>query len=165
VNPGRPETRTASFEPAGKPVRSRTSGRFWKTGASFVHGVTPGSRPRAIHFATTSGRVGELANWIVVGALLDDQSDQAAPAMYRATRPHVRHLSVTWDRGGGGNCPGLRSIGPEHDGQLSGEPVRSFAIRFNACAGLYVAGRGLRITPSSTANSTGRRRRRFAETK
>ena len=41
---------------------------------------------------------------------------------------------------------GVRSMAPEHDGQLSGVPVRSLAIRFNACAGLYVAGRGLRIT-------------------
>ena len=40
---------------------------------------------------------------------------------------------------------GVRSIAPEQDGQLNGVPVRSFAIRFNACAGLYVAGRGLRI--------------------
>jgi len=40
---------------------------------------------------------------------------------------------------------GVRSIGPEQDGQLSGVPVLSFAIRFSACAGLYVAGRGLRI--------------------
>ena len=34
---------------------------------------------------------------------------------------------------------------PEQDGQLSGEPVRSLAIKCSACAGLYVAGRGLRI--------------------
>ena len=38
---------------------------------------------------------------------------------------------------------------PEHDGQESGEPVLSLAIRFSACAGLYVTGRGLRICPSS----------------
>ena len=49
---------------------------------------------------------------------------------------------------------GVRSMDPEHDGQLSGVPVRSFAIRFNACAGLYVAGRGLRIQSSSTAKQT-----------
>jgi hypothetical protein len=36
-------------------------------------------------------------------------------------------------------------MGPEQDGQLSGVPVLSLAIRFSACAGLYVAGRGLRI--------------------
>ena len=36
---------------------------------------------------------------------------------------------------------------PEQDGQLSGEPVLSLAMRFSACAGLYVAGRGLRIRP------------------
>jgi hypothetical protein len=40
---------------------------------------------------------------------------------------------------------GLRSILPEHDGQLSGEPFRSLTMRCNACAGLYVAGRGLRM--------------------
>jgi hypothetical protein len=39
---------------------------------------------------------------------------------------------------------------PEHDGQLSGEPVRSLAIKCSACAGLYVAGRGLRMTSSKT---------------
>jgi hypothetical protein len=39
---------------------------------------------------------------------------------------------------------GVRSMEPEHDGQLSGVPERSLAIRFSACAGLYVAGRGLR---------------------
>lgn len=37
---------------------------------------------------------------------------------------------------------GERSIGPEQEGQLSGDPVRSLAIRWRACAGLYVAGRG-----------------------
>jgi len=36
-------------------------------------------------------------------------------------------------------------MGPEHDGQLNGAPVRSCEIRLRACAGLYVAGRGLRI--------------------
>ena len=41
---------------------------------------------------------------------------------------------------------------PEQDGQLSGEPVLSLAIRFSACAGLYVAGRGLRMFFSSTTN-------------
>jgi hypothetical protein len=47
----------------------------------------------------------------------------------------------------------MRSIGPEQDGQLNDVPVRSFAMRFRACAGLYVAGRGLRIYLSSTADS------------
>jgi hypothetical protein len=28
-------------------------------------------------------------------------------------------------------------------------PLRSFAIRCSACAGLYAAGRGLRMTPSN----------------
>jgi hypothetical protein len=42
---------------------------------------------------------------------------------------------------------GERSMFPEHEGQLSGEPVRSLAIKCSACAGLYVAGRGLRMTP------------------
>lgn len=46
---------------------------------------------------------------------------------------------------------GVRSIDPEQDGQLSAVPVRSFAIKFSAWAGLYVAGRGLRIQSSSTA--------------
>ena len=43
---------------------------------------------------------------------------------------------------------GSRSIGPEQDGQLSGEPLRSLAIRCSACAGLYVFGRGLRMNAS-----------------
>lgn len=37
---------------------------------------------------------------------------------------------------------------PEQEGQLRGEPVRSLAIKCSACAGLYVAGRGLRMTSS-----------------
>jgi hypothetical protein len=37
---------------------------------------------------------------------------------------------------------------PEQEGQLRGDPVRSLAIRCSACAGLYVAGRGLRIESS-----------------
>jgi len=40
---------------------------------------------------------------------------------------------------------GERSICPEQDGQLSGDPVRSLAIRCRACAGLYVTGLGFRI--------------------
>jgi len=74
--------------------------------------------------------------------------DQAAPAMYRATRPQEAHLSVTCERGAGGMSSGDRSMLPEHDGQLSGDPVRSLAMRFSACAGLYVAGRGLRMGSS-----------------
>ena len=65
--------------------------------------------------------------------------------MYRAVRPQPQQRSVTWDRGGGGTLFGVRSIGPEQEGQLSDVPVRSLAIRFSACAGLYVAGRGFRI--------------------
>ena len=76
---------------------------------------------------------------------------QAAPAMYRAIRQHSLHRSVTCDRGAGGNRFGVRSIVPEHEGQLSGLPLRSLAIRCSACAGLYVAGRGLRMNPPRTA--------------
>ncbi len=72
----------------------------------------------------------------------------AAPAIYRANRPQRVHFSVTWDFGGGGMRVGSRSIGPEQDGQLSGEPLRSLAIRCSACAGLYVFGRGLRMNAS-----------------
>jgi hypothetical protein len=72
---------------------------------------------------------------------------QAAPAMYRATRPHDVHRRVTCECGAGGMSDGERSMLPEHEGQLSGEPVRSLAIKCSACAGLYVAGRGLRMTP------------------
>jgi hypothetical protein len=67
--------------------------------------------------------------------------------MYRAKRPQLVHLSVTWLRGGGGAIDGSRSMLPEHDGQLSGAPVRSLEMRFSACAGLYVAGRGFRMSP------------------
>jgi hypothetical protein len=43
---------------------------------------------------------------------------------------------------------GSRSKLPEaQDGQTRGEPDRSVAIRFSACAGLYDAGRGLRMYP------------------
>src|SRR5690606_40361579 len=38
-------------------------------------------------------------------------------------------------------------IEPEQDGQLKGAPFRSLAMRWRACAGLYAAGRGLRIEP------------------
>ena len=68
--------------------------------------------------------------------------------MYLANRPQFVHRSVTWHRGGGGVSNGSRSIDPEHDGQDNGVPLRSFAIRFRACAGLYEAGRGLRIYDS-----------------
>jgi hypothetical protein len=49
--------------------------------------------------------------------------------MYLAKRPHMRQRRVTWQRGGGGKSFGVRSIWPEQDGQLSGDPVRSLAIR------------------------------------
>ena len=39
-------------------------------------------------------------------------------------------------------------MGPEQDGQLSGDPVRSLAMRLRAGAGLYVFGRGLRMGTS-----------------
>lgn len=77
-----------------------------------------------------------------------EPTDQAAPAMYRATRPHEMHFSVTCECGVGGMIDGERSIFPEQEGQLRGEPVRSLAIKCSACAGLYVAGRGLRMTSS-----------------
>jgi hypothetical protein len=69
----------------------------------------------------------------------------AAPAIYFATRPHFAHRSVTCERGGGGTCCGSRTICPEHEGQDSGEPVRSWEMSCRACAGLYVAGRGFRM--------------------
>jgi hypothetical protein len=72
-------------------------------------------------------------------------SRYAAPAIYRANRPHRVQRSVTCDFGGGGTRLGSRSIGPEQDGQLSGDPVRSLAMRCSAWAGLYVFGRGLRM--------------------
>ena len=67
--------------------------------------------------------------------------------MYRAKRPQVVQRSVTWARGGGGAKPGSRSIAPEHDGQLSGELVRSLVMRWSAWAGLYVFGRGFLMSP------------------
>ena len=74
-------------------------------------------------------------------------TNHAAPAMYRATRPQLVHFRVTCACGGGGVWLGLRSMRPAHEGQLSGDPLRSFEIRCSACAGLYVAGRGLRMYP------------------
>lgn len=75
------------------------------------------------------------------------RSAQFTPAMYRARRPQLVHLSVTCECGCGGACAGSRVICPSQLGQLRGSPVRSAAIRCRACAGLYVFGRGLRITP------------------
>ncbi len=69
--------------------------------------------------------------------------------MYRATLPHPLHVSVTCERGGGGASEGSRSIEPEQDGQLSESPLRSLAIRWRACAGLYEFGRGFRIRSPS----------------
>jgi len=70
--------------------------------------------------------------------------------MYRATRPHCVQRSVTCECGAGGVIEGSLSMSPEQDGQLRGDPVRSLAIKCSACAGLYVAGRGLRIESSKT---------------
>jgi hypothetical protein len=42
---------------------------------------------------------------------------------------------------------------PEHDGQLSGDPLRSLLIRKRAWAGLYAFGRGLRMSSPVTANT------------
>ena len=42
---------------------------------------------------------------------------------------------------------GARTIAPEHEGQLKGSPLRSFEMSCSAWAGLYVAGRGLRMDP------------------
>jgi hypothetical protein len=67
--------------------------------------------------------------------------------MYRANLPQFRQRSVTCDRGGGGVCVGSLSIGPEHDGQLSGLPLLSLEMRCRACAGLYVFGRGFLMLP------------------
>src|SRR5437868_10887516 len=67
--------------------------------------------------------------------------------MYLAKRPQLVQRNVTCARGSGGIWEGSRSMGPEQDGQLSGVPVRSLVMRWSACAGLYVFGRGLRMTP------------------
>jgi hypothetical protein len=48
---------------------------------------------------------------------------------------------------------------PEHDGQLSGDPVRSLEISVSAWAGLYVSGRGLRIQASCGGAWSFQRRR------
>ena len=67
--------------------------------------------------------------------------------MYLAKRPQLVQRNVTCARGSGGIWEGSRSMGPEQDGQLSGVPARSLVMRWSACAGLYVFGRGLRMTP------------------
>ena len=101
--------------------------------------------------------IGPVSRWVTLCVgLPDGPACYAAPAMYRATRPHARHCSVTCERGGGGKSSGVRAICPEHDGQLSGEPFRSLAIKWSACTGLYVAGRGLRIGPPESFRSTRR---------
>jgi len=41
---------------------------------------------------------------------------------------------------------GSRTIFPEHDGQLRGLPLRSFEMSWSAWDGLYVAGRGFRMS-------------------
>jgi hypothetical protein len=56
--------------------------------------------------------------------------------MYRATRPQFAQRSVTWERGSGGIRSGSRTMSPEHDGQLSGIPLRSCEMSWSACAGL-----------------------------
>ena len=80
--------------------------------------------------------------------------------MERAIRPQLEQRSVTCERGMGGTWSGSRRIRPEHEGQLRGEPVRSFAMSCNACAGLYVAGRGFRMNPSKVSTSLPSYRRR-----
>lgn len=61
---------------------------------------------------------------------------QAAPATYLAIRPQFLQRRVTWDMGGGGDCPGSLSMDPEHDGQLNGVPWRSLLMSEIAWAGL-----------------------------
>ena len=80
-------------------------------------------------------------------ALSASVAGQAAPAMYLANRPQLVQRNVTCARGSGGIWEGSRSMGPEQDGHLSGVPARSLVMRWSACAGLYVFGRGLRMTP------------------
>jgi len=45
-------------------------------------------------------------------------------------------------------------MGPEHEGQLSGRPLRSLEIRWSAWAGLYVFGRGFRMLPPDDVSRT-----------
>ena len=56
--------------------------------------------------------------------------------MYRAKRPQFVHVSVTCDRGGGGQHEGSRSIDPEHDGQLKAVPPELRGAAFKAGATL-----------------------------
>ena len=45
-------------------------------------------------------------------------------------------------------------MAPEQEGQDRGDPLRSLAMRFKACAGLYEAGRGLRMhSPEETCSA------------
>ena len=82
--------------------------------------------------------------------------------MYFANRPQFVQRNVTWLRGGGMTSPGSFSISPEHEGHESGVPLRSLAMRLSAWAGLYEAGRGLRIDIS--LRNPGRRRGGLART-
>jgi hypothetical protein len=141
----------------------RLSGRDvpFQAGKFCAHAELP---PRTTSLKRENGAdFGPVSRWVVLRVgLPDGPACYAAPAMYRATRPHARHCSVTCERGGGGKSSGVRSICPEHDGQLSGEPFRSLAIKWSACTGLYVAGRGLRIGPPESFRTTRSSRRRAA---
>ena len=53
-------------------------------------------------FVQLAGRDGRTLSPDGDGSLSVGLVGYAAPAMYRAIRPHSRHRSVTWDRGGGG---------------------------------------------------------------
>src|SRR6185312_1985750 len=68
-------------------------------------------------------------------------------------RPQLAQRSVTCERGGGGVESGSRTMSPEQEGQLSGIPLRSCEMSCSAWAGLYVAGRGLRIESSRVTHS------------
>src|SRR6185437_5111583 len=70
-------------------------------------------------------------------------------------RPQLAQRSVTCERGGGGVESGSRTMSPEQEGQLSGIPLRSCERSCSAWAGLYVAGRGLRIEASRVTPSGG----------
>ena len=69
-------------------------------------------------------------------------------------RPQPVHVSVTCERGGGGASYGSRSMEPEQEGQLSGSPLRSLAMRWRACAGLYEFGLGLRMRAPAKSSAT-----------
>lgn len=120
---GRRSVSPSSFRPHDNRRSARTTCCGYN-GASFVQ-LRVGLSRWPTRYSGGAGRVRDISS--------------GAPAT-AATEGDVRHRSR-------GYLAGSRSMTPEHEGQFNGPPRRSPLMRFRACAGLYVFGRGLRIDP------------------